>query len=323
MKLPLFLLPFLILTASAEPLAPPVFGRQLGAIILTTAPGTHARYTIDGSNPGVKSGPYLAPIVLPIGGTIKAIAVSEDRKSFSAAAEYKVEPAINLGNSYMPSSVVSCTQDRDWPVYDWAKRHAALCEIVAKQKPRVAYIGDSITQMFGGEPHDRSEPGQPVWEKYFGPRNAVNLGFGYDYTENTLWRLEHGELDGTDLKLAIVCIGTNNAGKNTPDEIVAGIKAILAQIRRAQPNAKILLLGILPRSPKPDAIRAKVATVNTALAPLGGTGPITFLDVSEKFIQPDGSIPRELMGDFLHPTLKGYEILAAAIDPTITRLLGE
>jgi len=321
MKLPLFLLPFLILAASAEPPAPPAFTQRDGKIIITPAPGTHARYTIDGSNPGVKSGPYLAPIALPDEFMIRAISVTEDRKSSSAVAEYAV--ISSLRGAKPPSSIVPCTQDRDWPVYDWAKRHAALCEIVAKQKPRVAYIGDSITQMFGGEPHDRSQPGQPVWEKYFGRRNAVNLGFGYDYTENTLWRLQHGELEGTDLKLAIVCIGTNNAGKNTADEIVAGVKAILAEIRRAQPNAKILLLGILPRSAKPDGVRAKVATVNTALAQLGGTGPITFLDVSEKFIQPDGSIPKELMGDFLHPTLKGYEILAAAIDPTIARLLGE
>ncbi len=321
MKLPCLLHLLLVATVSAENLAAPTFTHRDGQVVITAAPGTHARYTIDGADPGAKSGPYLAPIALPHGGTVKAITVTEDRKSLSAVAELKVEPAAQ--GPKPPTSVVPCTQDRDWPVYDWAKRHAAVCALVTERKPRVVYIGDSITQMFGGEPHDRGQPGQPVWAKHFAPRNTANLGFGYDYTENTLWRLQHGELDGADVKLAIVCIGTNNAGKNTPDEIVAGIKAILAEIRRAQPKAKILLLGILPRSAKPDAARAKIAAVNTTLAQLDGTDAITFLDVSGKFVQPDGSIPRELMGDFLHPTTKGYEILAEAIEPTVARLLGE
>jgi lysophospholipase L1-like esterase len=196
-------------------------------------------------------------------------------------------------------------------------------ELTAKKKASLVFIGDSITQMFGGEPHDRSQPGKDVWEKYYGTRNATNLGFGYDYTENTIWRLQHGELDAAAAKVVVLNIGTNNMGKNSVEEIHAGIQAVLAEIHRSQPSAKILLLGIYPRGAKPDATREKVATVNKMLSALDGKNGITFIDVSEKLIEPDGTISKATMGDYLHPTAKGYEIIADAIEPTLKKLLGE
>ena len=78
-----------------------------------------------------------------------------------------------------------------------------------------------------------------------------------------------------------------------------------------------------PRGPKPDATREKVAKTNVLLATLDGKDGITFQDVTPKLLEPDGSISKETMGDFLHPTQKGYEIIAEAIEPTLKKLLGE
>ena len=299
--------------------APKIERDASGRIIIAAPEGAHARYTIDGSAPHAKSGPYLAPIVLDAGGTVKAVAVSADRKIISAPMEFAAKAEVNA----KPSSIVPCTQDRDFPTYDWAIRHAQVTELTSKKKATLVFIGDSITQMFGGEPHDRSQPGKNVWEKYYGPRNATNLGFGYDYTENALWRLQHGELDGAAAKTVVVNIGTNNMGKNTPDEIVAGVKSVLDEVRRSQPAAKILLLGIYPRGAKPDATREKVAKTNALFAGLDGEKNVTFLDVSAKLIEPDGTISKAVMGDYLHPTEKGYELIAEAIEPTLKKLLGE
>jgi lysophospholipase L1-like esterase len=306
---------------SAKP-APPVLEPSDKDVVALAKPppGFHLRYTIDGSAPGAKSGPYLVPVHLPPGYKLRAIIVSDDRKQLSD--EITSEKPILTGTK-LSSSVVPCTQDRDFPIYDWAKRHAAVTALVKERKPTLVFIGDSITQMFGGEPHDRPQPGKDVWEKYYGKRNAANLGFGYDFTENTLWRLQHGELDGAAAKLVVLNIGTNNVGKNSPSEIVEGIKAVLAEIRRSQPAAKILLLGIYPRGPKADATREKLIAINRDLAQLDGKDSITFLDVTAKLLQPDGTITREIMGDYLHPSARGYEIIAEAIEPTLKRLLGE
>ncbi len=306
---------------TAKPAAPVRNPSGKDVVVFAQPPtGFHIRYTLDGSAPGAKSGPYLAPVQVPEGYKVRAITVSDDRKQLS---EEIVADGPALIGKKLPSSVVACTQDRDFPIYDWARRHAANIALVKKNKPTLIFIGDSITQMFGGEPRDRSQPGKDVWEKYYGKRNAANLGFGYDYTENTLWRMRSIVLDGTEARLIVLNIGTNNMGKNTAEEIVEGVQAILAEIRKSQPTANILLVGIYPRGAKPDATREKIAKTNRYLAALDGKDKITFLDVTEKLLQPDGTITKEIMGDYLHPSAKGYEIIAEAIEPTMKRMLGE
>lgn len=327
MKLAFCLVPALLVLnlVGQEPpkLAVPEAKRDAaGTVTLFCAtPGVVIRYSIDGSDPGPKGGPYLAPIALPAGGTVKARAYTEDRKVKSDLFEARFDAI--AGAKALPATLVPCTQDRDFPIYDWAKRHAAVTKIAADRKASLVFIGDSITQMFGGEPHDRSQPGKDVWEKFYAKRNAANLGFGYDYLENTLWRLRHGELDGAKAKVVVMHIGTNNLDKNSPEEIAAGVRALLDEIQKRQPQAHIILMAIFPRGAKPDARRAKLDAVNPLLAQFAAPGRITFLDIGAKFLQPDGSIAREVMGDFLHPTAKGYEIWAEAIEPLLVKLLGE
>jgi lysophospholipase L1-like esterase len=317
----------LFVSQAAEPSpttfpAPKLERAASGVVTLTsTTPDTVARYTLDGSAPNKNSGPYLAPIELPFGGVVKARLFSVDRKVGGEIAELKCEP-VKTGTP-PPATLVPVTQDRDWPIYDWATRHAAVTALVNKSKPELVFVGDSITQMFGGEPHDRSQLGQNIWAKYYAKRNAANLGFGYDFVENTLWRIRHGELDAAAAKVIVLLLGTNNIGKDSPENITAGIRVIIAEFRQRQPRAKILLLGILPRAPKPDAGRAKINEVNALLAKLDGQNGVTYLDVGPKLIEPDGSITREVMGDFLHPTEKGYARWAEAMELVLARLLGE
>ncbi|HSI10430.1 MAG TPA: GDSL-type esterase/lipase family protein [Chthoniobacter sp.] len=329
LAVPFFLSPFSSQAAAppaaeivASLVAPTMQRDAQGNVTLTCATtGAVIRYSIDGTEPGPKTGPYLAPIVLLAGGTVKARAFSEDRKQMSELAEIKYEPI--TGTAARPSTLVPCTQDRDWPTYDWAVRHAAVTKIAAEKKASLVFIGDSITQMYGGEPHDRSQPGKDVWEQHYGQRNAANLGFGYDFVENALWRLQHGELDGAAAKVVVIHIGTNNVSRNTPEEIAAGILEICAEVHQRQPGAKTVLMAIFPRGPKPDATRAKLDAINKLIAPLDGKNGITFLDIGAKFLEPDGTISRETMGDFLHPTAKGYEIWARELEPVLNKLLGE
>ena len=162
-----------------------------------------------------------------------------------------------------------------------------------------------------------------MWEENYGKRNAANLGFGYDFVENTLWRLQHGELDGAAAKVVVILIGTNNVSRNAPEEIAAGIRAVCAEVHQRQPAAKIVLMAIFPRGPKPDATRAKLDAINKLIAELDGKNGVTFLDIGAKFLEPEGSITRETMGDFLHPTAKGYEIWARELEPVLSKLLSE
>jgi len=267
-------------------------------------------YTLDGSDPQMKSGRYLAPIALAHGGMVKARVFDRDRKEKSEAVAMLCYPL--PGMSPLPSTLVPVTQDRSWPSYDWTKRHEDACAAAREMQPQILFIGDSINHFFTPE----------VFKEAYGSRKAINLGFGWDRTENVLWRLEHGELDDISPKVAVVMIGTNNLQLNTNAEIVDGIRAICAEIHTRQPKTKILLLGIFPRGEKPGPLRDRIAEINRSISALDGHDDVTYLDFGAKFLEPDGAISKETMRDFLHPTEKGYRIWVEAMEPALTKLLG-
>lgn len=300
----------------------PTLENKNGVITITAPAKTLVFYTLDKSDPTGNSAPYLAPIELPYGGIVKARATSKDRKQKSELVELKVEST--KPGEPPPSTIVPLTQAREFPGYDWIARHAAVLEAVKKRNPQMLFIGDSITHFFGGEPHDKGNSGKGVWAKYYEPRNAVNLGYGWDRTENVLWRMTVGhELDNCAPKVAVVMIGTNNIGLNKPEEIALGIQKICEAIHAKLPETKILLLGVFPRGKKPDANRAKIAEINKIISKLDGQGGVTFLDFGAKFLDADGNLAPDIMPDALHPNEKGYQIWAEAMEPALKGLMGE
>jgi lysophospholipase L1-like esterase len=182
----------------------------------------------------------------------------------------------------------------------------------------IEFIGDSITQ--GWE-----RVGKNVWKEYYGNRRVLNFGVGGDRTQQVLWRFEHGQLDGVHAKVAVVMIGTNNSNGNDNSEadILAGVTAIVKGIRERQPETKIILCAIFPRGQTFSTQRGKILQVNQALARLDDAKNIFYLDFGSQFIENDGSISKSMMTNYLHPTEAGYKIWAAAMEPTIEKLLAE
>jgi lysophospholipase L1-like esterase len=191
----------------------------------------------------------------------------------------------------------------------------------AKEAPGdydIEFIGDSITQGWEGA-------GKNVWQEFYGKRKVINFGVSGDRTQHVLWRLEQGQLDGIKAKVAVVMIGTNNSNKddNTEADILAGVTAIVRQIRERQPDTKILLLGIFPRGRTFSPQRGKILEVNEALARLADGKSIFYLDFGSQLIEDDGSISKSIMPDALHPNAAGYRIWANAMEPKLKQLLGE
>lgn len=197
------------------------------------------------------------------------------------------------------------------PDSGWMKVHEGFLERLRPGTAEVIFVGDSITQGWGGG------SGRAVWDRYYAPRKAVNLGIGGDRTQHVLWRLDHGELDGIHPKVAVVMIGTNNLSSNSPDEIAAGIKLIVERLRTKLPTTKVLLLGIFPRGAKPDATRDRLRAVNDQVKSLDDGKFIKYLDIAPAFLNPDGTISRDVMPDFLHLSPKGYRLWAESIEPTL------
>ncbi|MFZ9412189.1 MAG: GDSL-type esterase/lipase family protein [Opitutales bacterium] len=288
------------------------------AVVLKAAqPSEVVRYTLNGKDPDFSAGVYLAPIELPEGGTVKAAAFEGNKRVG------EVRTQVVPGPGPKNTALVPLTQNRDWKSYDWVTRHN---EILALNQPGamradVVFLGDSITHFWSGEPKAKRVAGKDSWEKWIAPHHPINLGYGWDRTENVLWRLRHGEIAGLKPKAFVVLIGTNNlSGFNPPAETAEGVAEVCRELRRQAPQAKILLLAILPRQAKPDATRQRVTDTNKLLQAqmlLKSQGPQiadVYLDLTDKLVEADGSILKETMNDYLHPTNKGYEVMGAAID---------
>ena len=206
---------------------------------------------------------------------------------------------------------------------NWLARHEGYVAEARKGGVDLLFIGDSITDGWRWE-----NGGGKLWPQLYAPRHAANFGIGWDRIQNVLWRVENGELENIRPKVVILLIGTNNSGnedngqpRNTTPEIVAGISNLVRQIQVRLPHSKMLLLGIFPRGEKNDPIRDQVKAVNAGLARLADGGKIEFLDLGEKFLADDGTLPRDRFPDRLHPNERGYQIWADAMAPRLAELL--
>jgi lysophospholipase L1-like esterase len=205
--------------------------------------------------------------------------------------------------------------------YNWWTRHAEVLAARATAAPDVVLIGDSITHFWAGEPRANNVNGPRTWAETFGARRVLNLGFGWDRTQNVLWRLDHGEFDGLRPKLVVLNIGTNNfsatphSRANTPEEVAAAVRAIRERIRQLSPETHVLVMGVLPRGHAPtDFFRAPIAALNAILArELAGDSGTTFLDIGSRFLDAQGRMAPELMPDGTHPSEAGYAIWGRAL----------
>ncbi|MEC5143903.1 SGNH/GDSL hydrolase family protein [Chitinophaga sp. 212800010-3] len=207
------------------------------------------------------------------------------------------------------STTIPITQRRDAATYDWETRHNEVMEYNKTHRPDVVFIGNSITHFWGGNPVARVRNGVTSWNKYFEPKNPLNMGFGWDRVENVLWRVQHGELDGIAPHDIVMLIGTNNLQINSDEEITTGIRFLLKEIQARQPSSKIILLAILPRR----NMEGRVAGINKLIGKLADKKNIRFLDAGKQFLKADGKIDESLFSDGLHPNEAGYEKIAKLI----------
>lgn len=199
----------------------------------------------------------------------------------------------------------------------WMTRHESFNARVAKGNADVLFIGDSITQGWEGR-------GKGVWAKFYGKRNAVNLGIGGDRTQHVIWRLDNGNVKNISPKAAVIMIGTNNSGSNSPEQIAEGVTVIVKQLREKLPKMKILLLAVFPRGEnKADKRRQVNEGANAIFAKLDDGKSVFHLDIGEQFLEKDGTLTREIMPDLLHLSEKGYTIWAESIEDKLSALLGE
>ena len=209
-------------------------------------------------------------------------------------------PASTIPATVVPATVRPVPRDGK----HWLKRHASMNKRVAQGNVDLLMIGDSITHAWEGA-------GKELWAEYYAKRNAVNLGISGDRTQHVLWRLQNGNIENITPKLAVIMIGTNNSKSNTSEEIALGVETIVELLRKELPEMKILVLAIFPRGETADDKKTiDQRRVEQNHRATGRRKKWFTISISKKaFLEEDGTLPKELMPDFLHPKKKGLRNL--------------
>lgn len=246
---------------------------------------------------------FLAGLSLPFAPLFAENPPAAPAKAVAAPAKTPADPS------------VPAIKDANNPKSNFIPRHEGFVKIAKAGGVDLLFEGDSITDGWRGG-------GKEVWAKYYEPLHAANFGIGGDQTQHVLWRIENGELEGIKPKVVVLMIGTNNLGNPSDEAIAGGITTIVKTLHERLPETKVLLLAVFPRSPKAeDKSRARIKHINEIIAKLDDGKTTRYLDIGDKFLESDGTLPKSIMPDALHPNAKGYQIWADAMQPLLDEMM--
>lgn len=224
-------------------------------------------------------------------------------RQYADAYEKKIRemlPEDQINPRYSP-----IMQRRDG-LYEWMDRHNEVIELNHTTNPEILMIGNSITHFWGGNPKSHCNGGKE-WDKFFGKRRVVNMGFGWDRIENVYWRIFHGELEGCHPKHICLLIGINNVSAgNTLENIAKGVSELATLIRARQPQAKLHIIKVYPARGR----EKQVARLNEMISnEVHLDSQTDLVDLTPLLTLKDGSgniDPSCFIQDGLHPNEKGY-----------------
>jgi len=237
--------------------------------------------------------------------------VASDKSSVKPLLQ-KFEPLMLLQPPHLNvAATYTQTQQRMGP------RHVGFVETASKGDIDLLFHGDSITDWWV-----QGDANKAVFEKYFGKYKTANFAIAGDTTQGVLWGLKNGEGQGFQPKAVMLMIGTNNTGTSSAPEIAEGVGAVVMEMRKDFPNAKILLLAIFPRGIPGDSVRDKIADVNKIISKLDDKRHVFYMDIGAKFLDEKGVfLADSFRPDNLHPQAKGYDIWGSAVKDKLAELM--
>lgn len=232
------------------------------------------------------------------------------------------------GKNMLGSSMAACNPQQfakmkqelaDWP--DLARYQKADAKLPAPTpgQPRVVFMGDSITDIWGRLP----------WTgKFFPGKPYINRGISGQTTPQMLLRFRQ---DVIDLHSAAVLIlaGTNDLAGNTGLESNTTIEnnyrsmAELAQIH----HIRVIFASITPAAAYPwhkgiDPV-ARIRVLNQWLRAYCATHHFVYVDYYDAMALPDGAMKPGISIDGVHPNAKGFAIMTPLAEEGIAEALGQ
>ena len=252
---------------------------------------------------------------------------AEERAYVVDKSEHDRRPG-RESNKHLPAMWPIVPAAGHWGGTAWLDTHAKLVHYVQANKGPIdiLLVGDSITQQWGS-PLDKGVLND-AWKKNFGGYKTVNIGIGGDKTQNVLWRLDHGGVEGLEPRLVIVMIGNNNMFFTPETGIEAaakGVQMCVANVRDKFPKVDVIVAKILPCHEPGTTFYEDIKKTNAALSLLkiDSDSQVRVLDLTNDFLNSDGTIKKSLFTpDNIHLSLAGYSVYAERLKPLIDKSLG-
>ena len=245
--------------------------------------------------------------------------LSAEEEAYVLKPEYERRPGSEI-TQHKPELWPVVPSAGFWSGRTWLDTHANLVKVAQTHKGPidVLLVGDSITMQWGA-----------AWQKHFGTLKTVNIGIGGDKTQNVLWRLDHGGVEGLEPKLCVLMIGNNNCfftPETGIEPAAKGIKACADNLREKFPTAPVVVVKVLPAHAPGNAFYEDIKKINAALdgLSLDADPMVHLLDLTADFVNADGALKKNLFSpDAIHLTQEGgYELYAAKLKPLVEKLLG-
>lgn len=254
--------------------------------------------------------------------------LTEQERAYVLRPEYERRPGSEV-MKHLPAMWPVVPSAGFWTGTVWLDTHAKLVEHVQQNKGPIDYllVGDSITQQWGS-PLDK-KPMNQAWVKQFGTAKVVNIGIGGDKSQNVLWRLDHGGVEGLDPKCIVLMIGNNNmffVPETGIEPAAKGIKACADNLRSKFPKAPLIVVKILPAHEPGNAFYENIKKTNAALDPLklDTDKKIRVLDLTGDMLNADGTVKADLFTkDKIHLSEAGYTVYAGKLRPVVDAAMAE
>ena len=196
--------------------------------------------------------------------------------------------------------------------HDTHQKHLEYLASEQGQLSKVLLLGSSMFERF-------FTTGKKYNEKYFQTtqRSVAIAGVGGDGIQHMLYRIEHGLLEACPaaMKVLVLQAGTNNCDSSSAEQVVTGVKYLVAEIKRRRPDLQVILFGLAPRDSQRkkltnESLMERIKQINQELESTPGID--TFVNIFDQYSQ-NGKKDSVKYEDHVHFNSRGYGIFAKAL----------
>lgn len=212
-------------------------------------------------------------------------------------------------------SMTHLANAQDWAALEHFKADNAALAPASDNEERVVFMGNSITIGWLNTQAD-----------FFKGKPYINRGISGQTTSQMLLRFRQDVID-LKPKVVIILAGTNdiagNTGPMTLNQIMDNLKS-MAEIAKAN-NISVILCSVLPAEDYPwrPGLKPneKIPALNKLIAQYCSTNDVFYLDYFSAMTNAKNGLDKDLAHDGVHPTKKGYEMMAPMAEAAIAEVL--